>query len=229
MFCSALGRRRLTFSGDSTMQQLAASLMNFLSVAGAPCLVNVSFAHSDTLIGLNLGMDNRGFPFLDAARRVGWPELQVINAGLHISKSADFTRVLQTVKSSYEAALASADGRRLPRLIWATSVGTPYGPSVLPASPRDIPGYWERLRGNASGAQIRLYNHDLLEGWDDQPVSFWRGMPWASVLDLRPLWQRPDAKVDPHGLDVAHVCLPGPFREVAVWLTALLQAPGTSP
>lgn len=81
--------------------------------------------------------------------------------------------------------------------------------------PRDIPGYWSAQiagRGN-------VYNHDKLEAMDDLAFQLWAGDSWASVLDLRPLWYRSDAKVNPCQ-DVVHFCMPGPFRSVASWLMA---------
>lgn len=222
-FCNALAGRRITFVGDSTMQQLSSAIMNLVSRAEVACAVDVSFVHSDTLTGESFGILNRGLPFLEAAERTNWPELMVLNAGMHINNATSFSRVLNTVKGRYAAALANST--RLPRLIWATSVGAPCSVDILPSMPRDVPGYWE-AQVKARGAE-RVFNHNQLESWDDAAIVFWSDVSWASVWDLRPLWYRSDAKVNPSECDDAvHFCMPGPFRSVAAWLTAHLSALG---
>lgn len=222
-FCAALGGRRLAFTGDSTMQQLAAGVMNLLVEGAANCTPAVAFVHSDTLIGENLGVYNRGPTWLGAAGEAGWPDLLVANAGMHVKADSDFARVLATVRAGYEEALGdpAVGPARLPHLVWATSTGAPCANDILPAPPRDIPGYWAAQRAQR-GKQI--FNHDRMEGWDDDAVAFWGGTPWASVLDLRPLWMRADAKSNPAGCDdPVHMCMPGPFRTVAAWLTAVVR------
>ncbi|KAJ1493491.1 hypothetical protein T484DRAFT_2017372, partial [Baffinella frigidus] len=62
-FCHALGRRTILFIGDSTLQQSAVAVINAVTWDmwnATGCQQQVSFGASDTLIGLRLGMMNRG-------------------------------------------------------------------------------------------------------------------------------------------------------------------------
>ncbi|KAJ1467643.1 hypothetical protein T484DRAFT_1858111 [Baffinella frigidus] len=62
-FCEALGGRSLLFLGDSTMRQVSVAVMNAVhwgTWGGAGCQEQISFGLSDTLIGVALGVNNRG-------------------------------------------------------------------------------------------------------------------------------------------------------------------------
>jgi hypothetical protein len=53
-FCAHLGARAMVFSGDSTMQQTAATVINMLVAAKAACAEQLIFKLSDTLTGKTL-------------------------------------------------------------------------------------------------------------------------------------------------------------------------------
>ena len=225
--CSALGGRRLTLMGDSTMQQVAGALFNEVAAGGGGCESALYFVQSDTLIGEDLGHLNRG-PTWERGAALTGADVVLVNAGLHVSGEAEFRRVLTRVAEGLANASAFAQP---PLLVWATSLGTPPGGALLPRAPADTPGFWDaQRRARPAAGNGGVFNHDQLEGWDAIAREFWVRVPGASVLDLAPFWLRGDAKVQPDGsADVVHNCVPGFFREYGRMLAALLRArPGAA-
>ena len=211
-FCAALGNRTLLFIGDSTIQQMSGAIMNLLSLEGAPCADRVTFELGDTLIGIKLGVMNRGRPWLDSVRATG-ASLVVMSAYYHVTSVEGFQKVLQTVHETY--AREFADAPNAPMVLWSTSLGGAKSDAPLDRLPAEIPGFWDAQR-----AQRRIYNHDQLEAWDTLALAFWRNRSTVHPLDLRPVWLLPNSK----GSDAVHFCMPGPFETVARILTAYLGA-----
>lgn len=83
-FCRLLGGRNLTFIGDSLMGQTYAAVFNTIHVQqpAAPCLPQLGFIESDTLIGESFGAMNRGH----SLEKMKLPENAVvlINVGHHV-------------------------------------------------------------------------------------------------------------------------------------------------
>jgi len=232
-FCAALAGRSLLFLGDSTSQQLAAAVHNYIVWRGGGCAAQVTAITADTLLQRDYGASNRGCMWLDCLRELPAPPgVLVLSAGAHVHSDAGMTEILTTVRDQFLA--HRGDVLAGTQLVWATSLGggclvgsAPQTPRTV--MPRDEPGYWEAL-----AATQKVYNYADMELWDTQASDFWAGVPGAAVLDLTPLWLRPDAMVDsdklmPH--NCIHVCSPGPLRFAAQQLQRLLQLlpPTSSP
>jgi hypothetical protein len=153
-FCALLGRRRLLFVGDSTMQQLASVVMNHLAWAGnASCAPQLSFGHADTLVSQSLGAFNRGLHWLEWTA-MHQPDVVVLGATAHIcalpvhSNTADLAGpdpVLARLSLAdgmgnftsmlHEVARGSGGLAGRIALVWATSVPGGCGPKPLTALP----------------------------------------------------------------------------------------------
>lgn len=116
------------------------------------------------------------------------------------------------------------------QLIWRTSWGIgclAAGDTLqpLPRPPGDTAGWWEHLN-----LTQRLYNSQAMYEWDALMFDFWAEAQ-VPVLDLTPLWQRPDAMAAAGNAapnDCAHLCTPGPLRfavRVLQQLIAQMQEP----
>jgi hypothetical protein len=92
--CRLLGNRTVVMIGDSTMQQLASTLMNSIFPVG--CQTQIKMALSDTLIGKALGVTNRGIHWLKAVAKAK-PDIVIISAGAHVTNNTDFYRLIDTV------------------------------------------------------------------------------------------------------------------------------------
>ena len=217
-FCAALGSRRVLFIGDSTGQQLSATIHNYVTFGGAACGPQLLSELSDTLIGEHFGVLNRGSchgekggnhqpgdgkppcTFLDLIEAVR-PDIVVMGAAAHIKHTVGtpaIRKILAQVREDVETRLSGSTVR----IVWRTSLGAGClveGDVLAPmaAHPRDTPGAWEHIN-----ATQKLYNFQLMEEWDRIALDFWKDHPRVSTLDITPLWMRPDSmqgagQVDP--------------------------------
>jgi hypothetical protein len=218
-FCSALGNRSVLFVGDSTMEQLAAAIHNFVVVGGGMCSVQLAMALSDTLTGRNYGVYNRGLALRDLMRKHA-PDIVVVGVGPHLTGVDDFDEVVQ-----YTAAVFSEERTSRARLVWRTTLGAGCTPSEVPLVPIETPlaSFW----GNRSCGIYQDYNYPLMQSWDESSKVFWRGRDNTSVLDLTPLWMRFDSRISSGQSfplwNCAHVCIPGPLRLAGRLLTRIFS------
>lgn len=224
-FCALLGNRSVLMIGDSTMEQCSAVLHNMIQWGGAGCAANLQFAAGDTLVGRLMGNLNRGFPWwqsVDALFPSAPPEVIVLSAGPHVySKNDDMeTRRLMADVWREVRDVFLKRYRNVTKLVWRTTTGAGCGSAEEPlrTSPARIPGWWE---------QHDEYNYRVMEEMDDQAVRWWNGVANATVLDLRSLWLRPDARVgnlSGSGADCLHQCQPGALHMFGVMLLNILRA-----
>ena len=225
VFCSALGSRRVLFVGDSTILQLWAAVKNYIVLGNGGCAARLIYDQGDTLIGRNFGKMNRGRHWEVSAAEHS-PDFVLLSAGSHITNESSFRTVLTSVRDSFvnthNANTSASPRRRQLRLIWSTHTGANCGDAPLDRLPSQLEGYWEAQRSTRS-----TYQHSEFEGWDGLARAAWAGVPNAFVLDLQPLWLRPDSKVGDG--DCIHSCLPGVMLIAARLLQQLLRsAPGGS-
>ena len=221
-FCSALAGRRILFIGDSISQQVAAAIHNFIVWGGGDCAVQLAHTEGDTLTGRPYGKRNLGCAWLDCVTNARYrPDIVILGAGPHVENDEGMADIVRTVRSQF---------LELPRslelsLIWRTSLGggcSRRGQPMWPRTvmPQDEAGYWAAL-----DAEQNVYNYKNMERWDALAIEDWRGVPNTAVLDLTPLWLRPDAMVS-SGSDAptncVHVCSPGPLRFAARQLAHVL-------
>lgn len=248
-FCRALGNRSILWIGDSTGGQLSAAVHNFVAWGGGGCAHRFTHEPSDTLTGRNYGVMNRGRRWVEYVRELAAagarPDIVILGAGPHIASeraagtqagnvSDDagvagtdaFRQVLEMTWKDFQDS-GWGDGDRPLRLVWRTSLGAGClvsGDALVPLlkPPRDTDGHWAHV-----DATQNAYNYRLMETWDELAVKFWSERGGAQILDLTPLWLRPDAMVGSGGVkpwNCVHVCMPGPLRLAARQLLALLSS-----
>ena len=216
-FCTALGNRTMLFLGDSTMAQNAVTVSNYIAWEGGGCKHQLVYGVSDKLVHLPFGAMNRGSHWADAvadfAKLHGRPpSLLIVSASPHVRGVANMTTLLTLMRDSFAASVYV----NTTRLVWLTAGNEGCDDKVLtrmpsPGSLRFQTGpYAERYRDAAA--------------WQDSTIRFWSGVPFASVVDVRPLWMRPDAMVGSTMGDgnCVHACLPGPLLLVARMLQELV-------
>lgn len=240
-FCRALGNRTVLWIGDSTGGQLSAAVHNYVAWGGGGCAHHFVHEPSDTLTGKNYGVMNRGKRWIEyvgeLAAKGARPDIVILGAGPHIasirgrapaatlsgnSSDADsvivgtpaFIEVLETTWKDFKDS-GWGEGDHPLRLVWRTSLGAGClvsGDALvpLPKPPRDTDGHWAHI-----DATQNPYNYREMEEWDEVAIKFWREREGVQVLDLTPLWQRPDAMVGSGTVkpwNCVHTCMPGPLR-----------------
>jgi hypothetical protein len=197
-FCAALGRRRLLFVGDSTMQQLASVVMAHVQWAfwparanrSAACAHRLGYVPSDTLVGRWLGRLNRGST-LNRTLHQSKPDVVVASAGAHIRGEANFRLMLHEAAEVLTQPLA-----RPPTLIWATLTGA--GCSEQPLADRRNRTLHAMFHELAEVRGVRTHNWPEFASFDALATEYWpaRLPERACVLDLTPLTLRTDARIE---------------------------------
>lgn len=228
-FCDALRGRSLLFIGDSTMMQAGAAVINEVrwdQGDGPGCLSQLSLGLSDTLLGVPLGVGNRGRDWTSwvagfargggtGKSRVGVdgqidgqippggePDIVVVSAGAHVSLLTDFEFLIDRVLDQHQTLFPEV------KLVWQTQPGAGCGPSPLEEPPDEA--FWAR--------QNKSYNWPLFEAFDAVARTRFTHPAAASenrfLLDVSPLGFRVDAHPGSRGnvsRDCLHACLPGPL------------------
>jgi len=191
---------------------------------GADCLRRIIFFHSDTLIGIHFGINNRGSEWTEAVRRVK-PDIVVIGATSHLPFLSDFKTVLHQVSSEHQRFFPNLT------LIWKTSQPGGCALRALDDLPPAQQSYWQTYEG-------MQYNWGQFEKYDAYARSFLSDPSLVSshVLDLQPLHLRTDAHPGSSPgpasipgiserckIDCLHMCQPGPLDLVPVLLHHMLH------
>ena len=235
LFCELLGSRNLLFVGDSTMAQLAVTVMNMVhwgfgvNATTPGCQERIHYGAADTLISRSFGRLNRGWHWrslLDRTRATivvmsMGPHIH-IDLSRHMSEAEErsyvnhsLMQVLQEVTDSHQ------QGRSHVQLIWRTQPPAGCGAAALPTQ--------ADVRGVQDGR--REYNWGRFGLMDDIAKAFWAGRRHSHILDLTPLNYRVEAhpgspgangsSLNPKVPDCLHLC-DGPLRLGAVLLLNLL-------
>ena len=174
----------MLFVGDSTQQQLATAVHNAVLLGGGDCIPQLTFVASDTLLlRSDLGRHNRGVHWLTAARALR-PDVLVLSLGPHVSETIAFLPLLRTIRDEFAAHHRAGGDLAHTLLVWRTNLGAGCGSSALARQPKD-------MRDRAPPHM----NCASMEVWDEEAVTFWHNVSGVYVLDLRPLWRRPDMMI----------------------------------
>lgn len=218
-FCTVLGRRRMLFIGDSTMNQVAAAIAHAVrwgfdfaraqsaSSSSAPsCAAQIQVGLSDTLVGRMgaFGAKNRGHAWEQLVNRYRLKtsgmdaDIVLLSAGAHVYGNDNFTLVLEHVAQTRERLFP------LLPLIWTSGPSAGCGRTPLPAAPDTA--FWSSYNASA----VVFSNWKDFVARDTIARDFWRvrGGPLASVLDVSPLHRRVDAHPGPPTIDCLHMCEP---------------------
>lgn len=216
------------------------------SAAGG-CVRHLRFAHSDALYSNGtapsggLGIMGRGRPWTEWIRQPPTPDIVVLSAGAHVYGAGVFDQLLSRVAADAEEVLVSTGGPR--HIWWMTQPAAGCASAPLDRSPSDLPdggsSYWA-----SQAAANQRYNWREFEARDlaaeamfGDGVSDGAGqtVPSSSrphtagggltagrrvrLMDMRPMWLRPDAHVGSadrsHSPDCLHQCVPGPLSHLA--------------
>ena len=205
--CDLIGKRKVMFIGDSTMEQTASTFMNAVFPSG--CQEQVVMALADTLVGRPFGHMNRGKAWTSYVEEHN-PDIVVLSVGAHVYSYP------QVEEGSFDIIVDEVITKILeyrttsPQLqvIWKTL--QPGGCTRNMADPVVFEHNWGTFRGRDERAirRLSLFN--------------------VPILDLRMLHNRSDAHISSHDNpyadkhDCLHFCIPGPLDVVPVLMQELI-------
>jgi hypothetical protein len=201
--------------GDSTMQQTATTLMN--SLFPAKCQEQITSIMSDTLIGENFGVLNRGPIWYEAVQSttVPRPDIVILSAGAHITVDDDFVKVMDTVLAGIQRLKRFQPGLTI---VWKTQ--QPGGCTHSIFEPKNVTkAATTSLIVNQLDASSRIYNWKQFYQRDLYVLSRLQELD-IPYLDMRMLYSRSDAHPSSSGekvkyWDCLHLCSPGPLDVIA--------------
>ena len=238
-FCKALGKRRMHIMGDSTMFQIAATLINRIVLDASmiaqqdnrecavptrgnhsvsqqrllQCAGQLSFATVDTLIGRNLGYFNRGEHWTQEVRaqRLGdGPSIVIFGANAHLGRGVDYPQFLTEVAAGIPSFMNIT-------FFWATSVPGGCAFRATESPPGAGPRSWEATM-NSSYDDNSTQNYPEFYSRDWLAIRFWAGTH-IRIINLLDLHLRPDAHPgsflsETGSRDCLHMCIPGPLDSI---------------
>jgi len=212
-FCRLLGRRRVFFIGDSTLDQVASTLDALVFFSGAGCAGQIQWVAADTLVGEWFGWYNRGSPWWEVVER-HTPGIVVLGVGPYIFPTGELhetlaahARVIRNVTKSIRRM-----AQRFPnmKVLWKTISGAHSDGCNASVAPLGAPpDFAAMVAGMPSRAAFVAMDAHAVHAMRNAGVG---------ILDFSPLYLRPDAH--PPG-DCLHYCTPGPLDLVG---RLLLQA-----
>ena len=178
-FCRVLGNRTLLVLGDSTVSQSASVLMNYIHFGfweypTLGCQSQVKFAISDTLVGVSLGVDNRGAEWKYLVRHYR-PDIVLLSTGPHVRGTSAFTALVSQISHEHLTLFPNL------MLIWKTQAPGGCTENISETYPK---------KGR--------YNWGDFEEWDWISRRTFTGQRNQYVLDLNPLYYRTDAHPGSH-------------------------------
>ena len=206
LFCNLLGKRRMLLVGDSTVMQSAATLLNMINFNGGMCGDNIYIGQSSKLQWAEFGVHGCGQDTtLSSAIDYSHPDIVIMNIGAHLGDVGDLDAILFALLGVIKKSTADYNTT----FVWKTQNPGAWNCDSF-HSPSETDGY------PISEGQDR-YKWNNFPLYDDYARKNTKRYGFK-ILDMSPLYYRPDAHVG--GSDCLHFCLPGP---VDIFPIVLLQ------
>lgn len=223
-FCSILNNRSVAMIGDSTMQIAFASLRNMMYYgqnASLECLSLVKYYRHNTVISISEDQDH--INNISSVLLKHQPHILVVSAGAHLSSLENFKVVAAEIVSalhshnrhiSSNTNIGPLQSHHPTELIYVTAQ-----PGISNCHKYDAPVDEILPSSTFNYGDIYLMNEYAKLFFASHNIT---------LLDLRPLSLRPDAKpkfYQPGHHDCLHFCLPGPLEIFSQILANLLSLP----
>jgi hypothetical protein len=208
-FCDLLSNRTVLIVGDSTAGQAASTLMSMIKSGGGTCGERISFGNADYAIwGRGWGLEK----YIDFAQ----PDILILNAGAHCKDPGDVYSVLEKLRPiMQEVRRKYAASNRNLTLAWKTNHAGHYA----------CPDYTAPLDHWLVGTDPALdrYHWNMFPQFDQIAKDY--SLPEYlnyKIIDMSPLYMRPDAHARHSPVDCLHYCMPGPIDLFSILLQQML-------
>jgi hypothetical protein len=191
-FCELLGDRNILIRGDSTAGQSAITLINMLVAKGEKCQKQITFSWAN-MLGLSTGPRNH--ELLDMVHHAN-ASIVIFSAGAHFHS-------LDQYKQGWEPMVAKiADVQtQLPHVKFAFKT---INPGHVNCHEHFNPTEHYQPPAATTSDEFHWNLHPAFDNYAKEVVRTRLRIP---VIDMTPLYTRPDAHAD-----CLHLCLPGPLN-----------------
>lgn len=206
LFCSLLGNRTVTLFGDSTTKQAASTLNSMIAAGNGTCGPQIvsMWGHLFTETHHQHKDYSQHFSLIDAVN-LTHPDILVINTGAWISEFNDFVHVIDHIGEIFSE--IKQNFKNYPKFIWKTQ-----HPGHINCLNFRKPLEWDDVDPNTQGHD--RYNWASFRRFDAYVYSRAAELN-MSVLDISPLYLRPDMHIYGAHRDCFHACEPGALNIIA--------------
>lgn len=223
-FCSLLQNRKILMIGDSTNRQTSSTLMAMVTAGNGSCAEQIFSSRSDNLVSLANG--SKDLLGLIKAHDIP-PDIVVISAGAHFRSIIDYENNWLGIRQQLERIHETYPNLKI---IWKTQ-NPGHVECAVDTSP--ISTYEKRNEKKDIYSWNLHPEFDRISAFHIHNISNFYSTkmnqtniqsshtPFIQVMDLFPLYLRPDAH--PHYVrDCLHYCLPGPLNLFSILFLNLL-------
>jgi GDSL/SGNH-like Acyl-Esterase family found in Pmr5 and Cas1p len=208
-FCSLLGSRTILMVGDSTMQQVAATLTGMIFTGKGGCNSQIFFGKSYILS--QSPQEQKSLVRYMTENMPALPDICIYNVGVHINDAGDMYDILENVR--LQLAETIAPKKHNISYVWKT-----VNPAHFSCAGKAQP-FRNYSDFHMIDAALDKYHWNLCQKYDEIGRAFQVPLNF-SIIDMTPLYLRPDAH--PGEWDCLHYCVPGPLDLFSVLLLNML-------
>jgi hypothetical protein len=213
-FCSLLNNRTMLFIGDSTVEQSSATLMNMITLDGGQCEDLVSYARSDYLYLERFGKEKK----FDQNVLKFQPDIVITSVGPWLEDEGDLEGIFDFVNKFFQSKEAQSITKPI-KYYWKTQ-----HPGHVDCDKYTDPISWEFSQKNELPKRKSGFHWEVFPAFDDMMRKYVHehSDKWG-LIDMSPLYLRPDSH--PHHMkhDCLHFCIPGPIHLLPVLMLQMLH------
>jgi len=195
LFCKLLGNRKILFVGDSTMQQTASTLMSMITTGRAACAPQITYGWSTHLVYSRFKNNLKDFIERSDA------DIVILTAGAHLKEIGDVWGIFMALEEDIRVLRLN---KKNTQLIWKTQ-----NPGHLNCHMLHKPLSWNEHSPYENDTD--KYNWKEFKKYDDIAREYTKLLN-ISIIDMSPLYLRPDGHVYGIKEDCLHYCQPGPLN-----------------
>jgi hypothetical protein len=205
LFCQLLGNRKILLIGDSTQQQTASTLMSMISSGNSTCAPQITYGWSTHLVYSRFKNN-----LIDFVERTD-SDIVILTSGAHLKDMGDIWGIFMAIEADIKKLREKNIDRKF---IWKTQ-----NPAHIHCHLLDKPLKWNEHSPYEN--ETDKYNWKIFKEFDNVARQYSKLLN-ISILDMSPLYLRPDGHVYGEKKDCLHYCQPGPLNLFSQLLLQML-------
>ena len=205
LFCKLLGHKKILFVGDSTQQQTFSTLVSMITGGKSTCATQITYGWSTHLVYSRF--KNNLIDFIERTDA----DIVIFTSGAHLKDMGDIWGIFMALEEDFKIL---REQKKNQKYIWKTQ-----NPGHLSCNLFDKPLKWNEHSPYENDTD--KYNWKIFKEFDNVARHYSKLLNF-SILDMSPLYLRPDGHVYGERQDCLHYCHPGPINLFSQLLLQML-------